>query len=937
MAQNCTQAKNDPPGPVERIGYYIRALVSLWFLCVVFGGILFLNWEVDQFKEAHALLDEEFYDLTGPVFWASFLACIVFTALRVDIACDRHEFPHPVTVYFVFGFVVMFLTAAPGEDNIWDVVFAVALMAWISISAVLFLLVLLDQTIRLFWSRQLFFKRLLESIDKISSYGGDGIASLPKFLIGRLRRKYKNLSRMAISLLYLAPASIYVAGGFLTDPIEFAHEIGAAAIFYMFLSILLALSVLISAATAATVGWGKLPIPWPILPALVLLSIVLNVVAPASDNDFLKTRAVPMREAGRPQLSEAFEAWLEQRTDREFFERHKQPYPVYLVAAPGGGLYAGYQFARMMTSLRARCPQFADHIFALSTVSGSSVGAVAYKAAVEQEDASAAAGRPDPARCDLRVEPRFKDVASDKVDAFFSGDLFSPFFGNLLFVDTLKLIAPVAPEIRQSDRALVFEKTLASWLSESFYGGADVSMLGFATTSGATPRSPALFLNATSLIEGERVFLSPYAFKGRAAGRDMMSLAPKGTDISLSAAAVLSARFPVATPPAEVKPDDPSAPRRLVADGGFADNTGLSTLQDIMAELAEFERDRRVEFRIVAFRSYDVDGAKGADTDSTVGSASIFLAPVVALDSVRRSADQLRYNAVDDASCDSCFEFSRSRIVSYSQFWLDWMRVWESDVVSVSETGEIVPGDERLSELQAAIGEAIESGDKLSAEFFDQNREAVRAVLDDFAENGLKPVGFAARVHNLRGFLAPKLSALSDPPQSSLYFQFKYLELPFLEEKFVLAWYLSPETRESVKAQTEIMFDCFDPEISVEYGSFLEGVERQYLDKGRSTLASILELDGKAGEEAGLRDAFVTLFRMAPSKEETARLLETSRFDELAAQSRSVAWSFDEGEDDAAADTADLRPKIVREPWRWMAWHGACALGEHFEGLAATR
>ena len=48
---------------------------------------------------------------------------------------------------------------------------------------------------------------------------------------------------------------------------------------------------------------------------------------------------------------------------------------MFLVTAKGGGIRAAYWTAALLTALQDANPEFADHVFAVSGVSGGSVGA----------------------------------------------------------------------------------------------------------------------------------------------------------------------------------------------------------------------------------------------------------------------------------------------------------------------------------------------------------------------------------------------------------------------------------------------------------------------------------------------------------------------------------------------------------------------------------
>ena len=76
--------------------------------------------------------------------------------------------------------------------------------------------------------------------------------------------------------------------------------------------------------------------------------------------------------AAGPQL--AFEQWYSSRKDLDFFANAKKPYPIFIIAAQGGGVYAASQAALFLSRMQDRCPNFSQHVFAISSVSGGSIG-----------------------------------------------------------------------------------------------------------------------------------------------------------------------------------------------------------------------------------------------------------------------------------------------------------------------------------------------------------------------------------------------------------------------------------------------------------------------------------------------------------------------------------------------------------------------------------
>ncbi len=75
---------------------------------------------------------------------------------------------------------------------------------------------------------------------------------------------------------------------------------------------------------------------------------------------------------------EAFQEWFKKRGDKGSFPAGT-PYPVFLVAASGGGLYSARHTALTLARFQDRCPSFAHHVFAISGISGGSWGAAIFK------------------------------------------------------------------------------------------------------------------------------------------------------------------------------------------------------------------------------------------------------------------------------------------------------------------------------------------------------------------------------------------------------------------------------------------------------------------------------------------------------------------------------------------------------------------------------
>ena len=72
-----------------------------------------------------------------------------------------------------------------------------------------------------------------------------------------------------------------------------------------------------------------------------------------------------MPQVKRMEVNEAFRQWITSRKDLDAY-RGKKSYPVYIVAAEGGGLYAAYHTAKVLARLQDMCENFAQHVFAVT-------------------------------------------------------------------------------------------------------------------------------------------------------------------------------------------------------------------------------------------------------------------------------------------------------------------------------------------------------------------------------------------------------------------------------------------------------------------------------------------------------------------------------------------------------------------------------------------
>lgn len=153
--------------------------------------------------------------------------------------------------------------------------------------------------------------------------------------------------------------------------------------------------------------------------------------------------------AAGPQF--AFQQWYDSRKDLDFFTKAHKPYPVFIIAAQGGGVYAASQAALFLSRMQDRCPNFSQHVFAISSVSGGSIGS-AFFASVPSD---AIQNRPwEPCHLgELAVGP-----VEMRARAFVQSDLLSPAVAAAIFPDLLQRFIPFP--MRFADRGKAIDKAL---------------------------------------------------------------------------------------------------------------------------------------------------------------------------------------------------------------------------------------------------------------------------------------------------------------------------------------------------------------------------------------------------------------------------------------------------------------------------------------------
>lgn len=353
----------------------------------------------------------------------------------------------------------------------------------------------------------------------------------------------------------------------------------------------------------------------PITSTLVILSarfrlpffgvaVALLVVAPMfwSDNHDIRTCRDPLGGGRtrcvaegdtRPMLGEAFEKWWAVNNALTTPVLSTGPIritapPMIMVATAGGASRAAFWTSQVLGEIAAREDNFADRLFMISGVSGGSLGATTFRSLVEA----------DRRRLNQPGSPGSTLLPKAAADArtVIESDFLGPTLATALYVDlpARAFAFALSHEWRPDDRAASLEK---AWEEAWRRSGAGTGLLdwtdGFYTTFGSRRPWPLLVLNGTSVETGKRIVTSNVTFwSGNASSSQNLSggvnrydtFYMTGSDIPISTAVTMSARFPIISPTGAVKDRNGKVWTRVV-DGGLFENFGAATADEVLRYL----------------------------------------------------------------------------------------------------------------------------------------------------------------------------------------------------------------------------------------------------------------------------------------------------------------------------------------------------------------
>lgn len=354
--------------------------------------------------------------------------------------------------------------------------------------------------------------------------------------------------------------------------------------------------------------------------------------------------------------AETFQQWLEDTPRQTNGDDSK--IPVYLVAAQGGGIFAAFHAAMTLATIEDLCPGFSDHLFAISSVSGGSLGSALFVDLVRDSGT-----KPTPEATGVvdymysfGNENRHAVSVSDELQALphcvrnasstqsalsedtssyfrsrvwnaFTDDWLSPVVARTLFAEPLLTFFPLPCSYswkstslfnfcQSFDQAKALEASLVR-SANKVNDSKNALKKGISNYYQDSDRLPNLLINTADAMSGARVVMAPFTVTGAGMAHFDEYVSDK-REPTIVEAAVLSARFPFFTQAGFIK--DKAARQHLCGesldeictdgddelkvrfvDGGYSDNSGIQTLEDLLVEVrAEtVNSDVSPEFHII--------------------------------------------------------------------------------------------------------------------------------------------------------------------------------------------------------------------------------------------------------------------------------------------------------------------------------------------------
>ncbi|MFN8711925.1 MAG: hypothetical protein ACK5Z2_03655 [Bacteroidota bacterium] len=308
------------------------------------------------------------------------------------------------------------------------------------------------------------------------------------------------------------------------------------------------------------------------IPGFLLLLIYTLMVSRCNNNHSVRTTTRLAHVDERETLEQRIEGWMQAFVaDSSVFSIDSSStgeIPIIVVASQGGGIRAMNWTVRVLDQLNKEkaLPNFYRHVFALSGVSGGSVGIAVHTAYM-----------------------RDSTVDTEGLNKVISTDYLSPVTAGLLYPDMVQKFLWWPRE--SFDRARRLEDAWSECYRDTLNSNRlDAGFLSlWKNKSSENYTIPSLFLNSVVAESGQKAIITNIQLDNHYFPDAIDVIHETGYDMPLKSAALCSARFPFVTPGGLVQLTGADAGHLI--DGGYLENTGMVTGLSIICAINDYIND----------------------------------------------------------------------------------------------------------------------------------------------------------------------------------------------------------------------------------------------------------------------------------------------------------------------------------------------------------
>ncbi|WP_028980307.1 hypothetical protein [Sporocytophaga myxococcoides] len=347
----------------------------------------------------------------------------------------------------------------------------------------------------------------------------------------------------SIGLVFLVLMIIFIS----PLKIEFAQELRPASIVILSISFLTYFLTLIM--------YFNDPYQRPVFTMVILLMIVNSC---HNDNSSLvNTNEKLIDKDTRSDIPTHFSNWLEHN---EALAHNKDSVPVFIIAAEGGGSRSLVWTAQTLAALDSLYPNFYNHVFAISGVSGGGIGAGFFHAYYISQKQNLES---------------FRKCTGD--------DFLSPITAALFFPDNIQKLCPfpISHFNRTSYLSDSWSASFKKNLDTDLFDKNFLEVVNKFENPSDQYKLPSLFINGTMAETGQKIIASNLKLDTKEYFKNCLDLYSKTQrDMPYKTALTVCCRFPYLTEGGLIK-DSIGGSIGHVIDGGYLENTGLETAAQV--------------------------------------------------------------------------------------------------------------------------------------------------------------------------------------------------------------------------------------------------------------------------------------------------------------------------------------------------------------------